>query len=276
MIPFEPAEKKFLFHTQPNTEDLRNLPKAYWQGLTEACGGEILSTIQSPRCTAHVLSASSLFIWRHKALLITCGQTKLINSATIALKTLPISAASFLRRQGNRPSDQATSVESDIEWLTSKWGFKPLVFSKLNAKGAVLNAESLSKTHVLLMRNCQGKGHQWGIKGDATSLLKQLEALPLIDRFFLDSHAFSPCGFSCNGIAKDNSGAYFALHQSPQKEANYLSFETDIPNPRDLFHALNALFEPTTMESGEEYYPPSRRSPVFNDLNSQKTLPRLG
>ena len=46
----------------------------------QACSATILSTIHNDVCDAYLLSESSLFVWSDHFLLITCGQTKLVES----------------------------------------------------------------------------------------------------------------------------------------------------------------------------------------------------
>ena len=142
MKPFEPAEKKFLFQTHPTSGDLRELPTSFWSTIVNACGGEILSTLKTTSCRAHVLSASSLFIWRNKALLITCGETKLMRGVNQLFYYLPIEAASYIHRKEINLSSPESSWEPG-HLLVVNHPFKSIVFKGLTANAAVWNGDKL-------------------------------------------------------------------------------------------------------------------------------------
>ncbi|RIA86728.1 S-adenosylmethionine decarboxylase [Glomus cerebriforme] len=63
----------------------------------------------------------------------------------------------------------------------------------------------------------------------------------------LDSYLYEPCGYSANGLLKDN---YFNIHVTPEHNCSYASFETNIPVPvghgtiTDVINKVIAIFEP--------------------------------
>ena len=79
MVPFEGAEKKCELIVRSDI-DLRSLPPRFWHALVAACSAEVLSVVSNDDCEAYLLSESSLFIWTHRMLLITCGRTRMIQS----------------------------------------------------------------------------------------------------------------------------------------------------------------------------------------------------
>lgn len=86
---FEGPEKtlEVLFHTQSGVENgLRNLSRAKLDHLCELAKCSILSTISSPHVDAYVLSESSLFIYKYKYIMKTCGTTTLLRCLNALLK----------------------------------------------------------------------------------------------------------------------------------------------------------------------------------------------
>lgn len=86
---FEGPEKtlEVLFHTESGVENgLRNLSRAQLDHLCELAKCSILSTISSPHVDAYVLSESSLFIYKHKYIMKTCGTTTLLRCLNALLK----------------------------------------------------------------------------------------------------------------------------------------------------------------------------------------------
>jgi len=59
----------------------------------------------------------------------------------------------------------------------------------------------------------------------------------------IDEYAFSPCGFSLNGLKDDG---FLTIHITPQDEFAYVSYETNIPDLdyHDLRNGILQLFRP--------------------------------
>ena len=78
---FEGSEKKVqIIVNEKKLSLLTGIADAFWHGFVNSSGAKILSTIESNHCKAFLLSESSLFIWPHKLILITCGTTQLIKA----------------------------------------------------------------------------------------------------------------------------------------------------------------------------------------------------
>jgi S-adenosylmethionine decarboxylase len=50
----------------------------------------------------------------------------------------------------------------------------------------------------------------------------------------IDDYLFSPCGYSMNGILKNDAldfglGQYMTIHITPEPEFSYVSFESNVP-----------------------------------------------
>ncbi|KAK9457310.1 S-adenosylmethionine decarboxylase [Dipodascopsis uninucleata] len=88
-------------------------------------------------------------------------------------------------------------------------------------------------------------GHLGGAEVTARSGLAKLYPFTRIDSF-----AFSPCGYSANGVT-DASNHYFTVHVTPEPHCSYASFETNVPSslvgmkPLDVTCYVANIFKPS-------------------------------
>ena len=84
---------------------------------------------------------------------------------------------------------------------------------------------------------------------------KEATKLSGIDKIFpnmtVDDFLFEPCGYSMNGILKDDKmdyglGEYMTIHITPEPEFSYVSFETNVPleSYLDLIKTVLNIFRP--------------------------------
>ena len=78
----------------------------------------------------------------------------------------------------------------------------------------------------------------WGGFHSSVSLLKVMLQISGIDKILpcmkIDDYLFEPCGYSMNGILRNEStdyglGEYMTIHITPEPEYSYVSFESNIP-----------------------------------------------
>lgn len=77
---FEGVEKKIVVRVSDKHISLRQLDADFWARLVSFAGASILSTINSAQCDAYLLSESSLFVWDNTFLMLTCGDSTLVDS----------------------------------------------------------------------------------------------------------------------------------------------------------------------------------------------------
>ena len=77
---FEGSEKKFEVVVSANSPDLRSLGEQRWREIVTASGAHVLSRMRGAHCDAYLLSESSLFVFAHKVVMITCGRTRLVDA----------------------------------------------------------------------------------------------------------------------------------------------------------------------------------------------------
>ncbi|PRT55044.1 S-adenosylmethionine decarboxylase proenzyme [Wickerhamiella sorbophila] len=87
--------------------------------------------------------------------------------------------------------------------------------------------------------------HQGNILTKATEID---EIYPTVTNQAIDSFAFAPCGYSCNGVI--DAERYFSIHVTPETGFSYASFETNVPPQRfgmthlDVIQKVLSIFRP--------------------------------
>ena len=105
---FEGSEKKIEVIFNSNSPSLFKQPVSFWKKLIRTCGAEIISCSKFPEIHSYILSESSLFVWDHRLILITCGKTTLSKSLIKILKSFPkdcIEICFFQRKNEFFPSN---------------------------------------------------------------------------------------------------------------------------------------------------------------------------
>lgn len=91
------------------------------------------------------------------------------------------------------------------------------------------------------------RGHVYGAQVTQTCGLRDLYPHTRIDSF-----AFTPCGYSANGVAK-TSNSYFTVHVTPEPHCSYASFETNIPAAHAGKSRLDVVFLVVSMFSPKNF-----------------------
>lgn len=232
--------------------NLLSFPENFWKDMIAQAGAFIISKIENNNTTAYLLSESSLFVWKNRVLLITCGNTHLIKAAQFFQKKIvkeQIQSLLFQRHQAFQPELQKSSFEQDstllhshLQGKTQHWQGKYngdlFFFGKLTK-------DPLNNKQILMLH---------GLSGDFSTKLhtgkqsaKLIETKVSLATFFpqllIDHYAFTPKGYSLNAISKEN---YLTIHITPEKLSTYLSLESSFSKltlQPFLEHLIN-LFNP--------------------------------
>lgn len=262
MIFFEGAEKKLEIRLMLNAAPLRQRGLAFWTTLVACANAEILSKISNRDCDAYLLSESSLFVWDHKILLLTCGNSTLIEAACHFINCLGgehITALCYQRKNEYQAQLQSTTFADDIALLRRLIAGQAFRVGHLDAHHhyvfcAVSDTNSQLETRLeLMMYHIQGELAEYLNDPAQTEqgIAHRLKLTQLFPEFQLDMHCFKPTGFSLNAI---QGRYYFTLHITPsagQGDNSYVSFETNLnlaTYPYPVVAQLIRLFAPTSWD----------------------------
>jgi S-adenosylmethionine decarboxylase len=244
---FEGPEKKLEIILDSPRLDLRGNLDGRWESVVQDSGAEIISYRATEMMDAYLLSESSLFVWDDRVLMITCGQTTPVNALPAILRLVGRSNVSLVfyeRKNLFFPERQPSNFEDDVARIEA---FFP---------GRSYRLGPADNDHVKLFHSCHARPE---IEQDLTLQVLMHELDPALmdicsrcspetidrrDRLrrlrrlyrdaIVDSHIFSPCGYSLNGLIENR---YYTVHITPQPDCSYASFETNMVE-NDLIEAI--------------------------------------
>lgn len=238
MDTFEGPEKKLELIFLSPQPGLRRNSDDRWRKMVNASGADIINKISTEKLDGYLLSESSLFVWEDRVVMITCGKTTPVMAIPDLLKFVDRSEIGFIcykRKNLFYPHHQPTDFEDDRARLLE---FFPGDITRLgSADDDHLHVfyysngnEALSPDNTLQVMMHDLKPSVGSLfyydKSDSTACSDELYRLcSLYPMMQLDSHFFYPQGYSINGISGAN---YFTVHITPQVEASYASFETNV------------------------------------------------
>ncbi|MBK26716.1 MAG: adenosylmethionine decarboxylase [Halobacteriovorax sp.] len=253
---FEGSEKKVEIVVKSNI-DLLSVEESFWSALVKEAKATILSSIKNKNCKAYLLSESSLFVWSDRIVLITCGQTTLVEAIKFFLKSYPkeqLESLIFQRKNEYFSHLQKTSFLDDIELLEKEVTGKAYRFGKMHEHHNFMfctdhpyDAPDEDITNELLM---------YDISGEASIILnkshentKQIRSFLKLETLFpdyqIDDFAFSPQGYSANAIRDE---FYFTIHITPEEFNSYVSFETNEPLCKAKLAELLDILKPESFD----------------------------
>jgi S-adenosylmethionine decarboxylase len=234
---FEGPEKKLeiiLFSAQPG---LRENTEQRWRQVAAASGAEILSQISSSSLDAYLLSESSLFVWEDRILMITCGRTVLLRALPRILDIVGrhnVAMVFYERKNLKFPAAQPADFEADAAMLGEFFPGRSYRLGPANADHVHLFFSSHAKieatqdaTLQILMSDLSADTARpfFAGNGSAGRIVSETGIEALYSGMKIDSHLFTPAGFSVNAV---RNARYFTVHVTPQKRGSYTSFETNV------------------------------------------------
>lgn len=235
---FEGSEKKLeIVIKQSNQDSLRNIDKSFWSEVVESSGARILSSIHNNNLSAYLLSESSLFVWDDRIVMITCGETKLIKAVHVFLKRFSkdeILSLIFQRKNEYCSHLQKTNFFSDIDSLKDVFNGKSFRFGNMDGHHNFLyhldknfTPSPNDHTHELLMYHLGSDAKAMFCKEgqERNNIREFLKLNKYFSSWEIDDFVFKPFGYSLNAIKGPH---YFTFHVTPQEDASYASFETNL------------------------------------------------
>ena len=230
-----------------DTGTLRAISQERYQEMLNYAKCKILTSMSNEKCTSYILSESSLFVYDDRIILKTCGTTPLLNALDDIIligKELNLKPAAILywRKNFSNPHLQAPvhqNFENEVNFLDEHLGGDSrtallgptdkdhfyFYYSELLPKDQF---DPIFDTFEIKMHEIHPKKAEnfiWEKEPKRPDTLNEVyEKLPdyKIDEFF-----FEPCGYSMNGINKEN---YETMHITPEGTCSYISFETNDKN----------------------------------------------
>ena len=132
---FEGSEKKIEVIFSENSPSLLKQPLSFWKDLVRSCGAEIISYSKFPEVHSYILSESSLIVWDHRLIFITCGKTTLSKSLIKILKNFPkkhIEVCFFQRKNEFFPQIQKSCFYRDLSKIKKRIAGKAYRFGPLH------------------------------------------------------------------------------------------------------------------------------------------------
>ena len=246
---FEGSEKKIEIIFSKESPLLFEKPKKFWKSILHSCGAEIISWTKFPKIHSYILSESSLFLWSHRLVLITCGKTTLSKSLMKILNSFPeedIEVCFFQRKNEFFPQAQKSCFYKDIKKINKKISGKAYRFGSLQDRHFFLFhsrsdfiPENQDQTLEILIYD--SKCYKDSSQETMLSLKKELEKA--FFGFEVQEHFFKPLGYSLNAIREE---LYYTVHISPEEQAFYISFETNIKEQsvQHLSEKILNIFQP--------------------------------
>ncbi len=271
---FEGPEKKLEVYSF-NSKFLSR-PEAFWTRLVASCGAEIIKSSATPTCKFFLLSESSLFVWDHKILMITCGRTELINSVRFVLDHIGLASVDHLffeRKNEYFPEYQRSFVFDDFQNLKTlfpdgyglRFGDKDdhhLNIFEYSPKIAVPDSEQ--NLEVLMYGVKPELSDRFLNPTDENKKYLSEILLGFFPNFKFDEYWFEPFGYSMNAVLNDSYGT---IHVTPEKDQNYISFEmNNIPRPliTPILNRIHDLFSPRSCDI--VYFDPRSEMPLELEL----------
>jgi S-adenosylmethionine decarboxylase len=253
---FEGPEKKLEIILSSPRPALRDNGDGRWRAVVRASGAEIISHRATDVMDAYLLSESSLFVWDDRVLMITCGQTTPVNALPEILQLVGranVGLVFYERKNLFFPERQPSNFEGDVARIEAffpgrSYRLGPMqndhvkLFHSCHARPAVEQDVTLQVfMHELdpaLMNICSAFGRAERDRQERLSRLRGLYRDAVVD-----SHLFTPCGYSLNGLIKDR---YYTIHITPQPGCSYASFETNLfeKNFQDAICEVVAVLKP--------------------------------
>lgn len=254
---FEGAEKKAQIHVDTEKISLLDdIDNQFWQALVHCCNAQILSSINNEYCKAFLLSESSLFVWHDRLLILTCGETQLVNSIEYFIQHLgkdKIKQLTYQRKNEYFAHAQPSCFADDIKKLSKYLKGNIYRFGELDGHHNYLF--TYDHNFIAIAENKSYEYIAYQISNTASKLLttsgisareiRQFLGLDsLLPGFLIDDYVFSPYGYSLNAI---KNATYLTIHVTPQSNSSYISFESNI----DLITVaplLNEIIKPLSFD----------------------------
>jgi len=250
---FEGPEKKVELAVVDGFEPLRGLPRRFWESVVATSRAQVLSVLQNARCDAYLLSESSLFVYDSSVTMITCGRTRLVDAVVQMVEHIGADNLELLmyeRKNEHWPERQPTSFYDDAKRLAQIVPGQALRFGDEHDHNVRLFHSTRpyvpdhdDTTLEILMHGLPDDAAARWIGRDAPetgTIAAACGVEAILPGFAVDEHAFTPAGYSMNGVRGSD---YYTIHVTPESIGSYVSFETNCDYRANLSALVGRVLE---------------------------------
>lgn len=248
-VGFEGPEKKLeiRFKIDLGSKGLRAVSQERWQEILDAVKCTIISCTKNDHVDSYVLSESSLFVYKDKIMIKTCGTTTLLHCVSgvqVLAKefNVEIDMIIFSRKNLNFPTRQLyphNNFDDEVHFLNKLFNGEGFVLGPVNKDNwhvyiadfrtpetirSASNQVFEVMMHDLDIEKMQQFYKQEGVTARDTTISSGIAKL--LPGSIIDEFQFEPCGYSMNGLLKN---WYWTIHITPEPHCSYVSFETNAP-----------------------------------------------
>ncbi len=258
---FEGTEKKLEIVVAPEYPDLRSWGDAVWHHMVRACGASVLSKRSSTNFDAYLLSESSLFVFSDHVTMITCGETRLVDTVFEIVTRVSVENVDLLlyeRKNEHFPLRQRADFFDDAKKLAQivpgkavQFGAQDRHYIRVFHSEKPYEPHSGDTTIEILMHGIPERVAQNFVgfeRGQGSRVVHDVGLDHMFSGFRVDEHLFQPAGYSLNGLL---DGTYYTIHVTPEALGSYVSFETNMDfrrNPGALIQTVTEIFSPESFD----------------------------
>jgi S-adenosylmethionine decarboxylase len=252
---FEGAECRVEIRRARDAPSLLAKPRSFWESLAAMAGARIVSSFSTEACQAYILSQSSLFVFRHRVVMITCGSADLTGAAIVAMPDLcgsKLSLFAYSRTSGSGAGCGPARMEMDRLALTALLpGGYWLDIDPPEARPAAIflaGPQAMEQPalgfELVMLDIAPGTGnafHQADGPAAGESLARA-GASDFLRGYATQGRAFDPAGYSLNAVLGED---YFSLHVTPEEGRSYVGVKSSrMAGAPALLEAMTRHFAP--------------------------------
>mmetsp|Transcript_10894 Transcript_10894/g.19242 ORF Transcript_10894/g.19242 Transcript_10894/m.19242 type:complete len:375 (+) Transcript_10894:390-1514(+) len=250
---------------------MRGLTRGQWDSILDLARCQILSLTSNDHMDAYVLSESSLFVFKTKVFIKTCGTTTLLRCLPLLLEEasaqgMELEWIGYSRKNFVFPEVQVfphNSFSSEIEYTRKCSGphGHPLaggayILGDLQGDHWYIysadysTAQTEERSVNIMMYGLDPavakqfyRNNSLELREDAKRVTDETGIRDLCENAVIDDWMFDPCGYSMNGL---DEGTYYTIHVTPEEAFSYASFETNLPcaDYTELIQKVLRVFRP--------------------------------